>query len=114
MCVAGDVCTAVLLCPGLCGELCRMSCTVRDPCGRTLTVQPPSLGSTLCCAVLCVLCCVVLCWAVLRRSAVSCCVVLYRAVTLTAGPYPQVGVSVELYKFLHDLWLEHAPIGELV
>ena len=27
--------------------------------------------------------------------------------------YSQVGVTDELYNFIHDLWLQNAPIGEL-
>ncbi|XP_064597127.1 nicotinate phosphoribosyltransferase-like [Liolophura sinensis] len=32
--------------------------------------------------------------------------------TLNPTPY-KVSVSAKLYSFIHDLWLEHAPIGEL-
>ena len=32
--------------------------------------------------------------------------------SLNPTPY-KVGVSDDLYHFIHDLWLENAPIGEL-
>ena len=32
--------------------------------------------------------------------------------SLNPTPY-KVGVSNDLYHFIHDLWLENAPIGEL-
>lgn len=32
--------------------------------------------------------------------------------TLNPTPY-KVSVSVELYNFIHELWLQNAPIGEL-
>ena len=32
--------------------------------------------------------------------------------SLNPTPY-KVGVSDDLYKFIHDLWLENQPIGEL-